>query len=632
MIETETDESAPLPVPPVKVRRKSRSHARRRLRKRLLRLGLATGIIVMVAGGCAAWLAYRADQIKTHLEATTILGAEIQQKLAAGDVEGGKASLGELQGHATAAREAGTDPLWKAASAIPQLGANFSAVTAVVLSGDDIVQGAVTPLVSAFGSSEWEDLAPAAGKIDTAALREAAPTLATAAKTVQLSHDRLAAIDHSGLLPEIAAPLDKATTTLNEAAGALNAAAATAKILPPMLGMDGPRNYLVLIQNSAEVRATGGITGAVAVITAENGNIRLTGQASAGDLGAFDPPLKVAEDQELIFTKRLGTQLQNVNLTPDFPTAALTASTMWEKRNNGAKVDGVIGLDPIVLANVLRATGPVALKDPQIQLVIKPTGLPNVLTADNVAKTLLSDSYAELDEPALQDDYFAGVAREVFTALASGQGDGKQLIQELIRSSDQRRLYVWSARPDEQRVLASTAVSGMVAGSAQERASFGVYFNDGTGAKMDYYVRRTAQLAQTCMPDGSSAVTLRVRLTNTAPVNAPDSLPKYVTGQGIFGVKPGRVRTNVVAYGPARSLLEKARVGGKPGQLASFRQGQRPVAVLTTEIGPGESETVEIDFSKVASRADLVLNVTPTIQSQEDVIQAPIRADSCRPQ
>jgi hypothetical protein len=626
--EIQTDEAGRQSAP-AKVRRKSRSHARRKLRKRLLRLALATGIIVLVAGACAAWLAYRAYQVKTHLEATAALFPAVQQRLTAGDVEGGKAVLSELQDHAAAAREAGTDPLWKAASAAPVLGANFSAVTAVTLSADDVVQGAVTPLASTFGSTDWKDFAPKAGKIDTAALRLASPALGTAARTVQLSYDRLAAIEQSALLPQIAGPLRDAVTKLNEARGALNAAAVTAKLLPPMLGIDGPRNYLVLIQNSAEVRATGGIPGAVAIINADNGSIKLTGQASAGDVGVFDPPLEVPEDQERIFTKRVGTQLQNVNLTPDFPTVALTASSMWEKRNPGTKIDGVIALDPVVLANVLRATGPVALDDPAILALIRPAGLPSTLATDNVVKTLLSDSYAALQDPGRQDDYFAAVASEVFTALAAGQGDGKKLIEELVRSSKQGRLYVWSARADEQRTIGPTAVSGEVVAAEEKRAAFGLYFNDGTGAKMDYYVRRTAHLVQTCTPDGGSAVTVRVTLTNTAPADAAHSLPKYVTGQGVFGVKPGRVRTNVIAYGPGRSLLEKARVGGKPAQLSSFRQDQRPVAVLTTEIGPGESETVDIDFSRVAVQSELVLNVTPTIQPTEDVVLQPQTVKSC---
>lgn len=627
MIGTEADESSAKSLL-VRVRRKSRSHARRRMLRRLFRLALAAAVLVLVTAACGAWLAYRVDQAKTHLEAAIVLYPAVQKEAAAGKGDSAQALVAKLKVHTTAARNAANDPLWKVASAVPVVGRNFSAVTAVSESADDVVHRAVAPIITAFGSAAWDDLAPDAGKVDPTVLGDAAPTLVAAAKTVQLSYDRLAGIDQAGLLPAIAAPLDKATMTLDEARGALSAAAVTAKLLPPMLGMEGARNYLVLIQNSAEVRATGGIPGAVAVINADDGTIKLSRQSSASDVGVFDPPLEVPEDQQRIFTKRLGTQLQNVNLTPDFPTAALTASSMWQKRHGG-RIDGVIGLDPVVLADLLQATGPVALKDPEILALIKPTRLPATLTADNVLKTLLSDAYAELPDIRQQDDYFAGVAARVFTALASGQGDGKQLIEELIRSSEERRLYVWSARDDEQRLIGPTAVSGAVAGSARERASFGLYFNDGTGAKMDYYVRRTAQLIEACMPEGGSLVTLRLTLTNTAPADAATSLPKYVTGQGLFGVRAGTVRTNVVAYGPGRSLLEKARIDGGPAPVSAFRQDLRPVAIMTTEIAPGESTTVEIDFSRVARQADLRLQVTPTIQSTREVLRPPVRPQSC---
>ncbi len=40
-------------------------------------------------------------------------------------------------------------------------------------------------------------------------------------------------------------------------------AARAVRLLPPMLGADGPREYLLLVQNNAEQRATGGIPGSV---------------------------------------------------------------------------------------------------------------------------------------------------------------------------------------------------------------------------------------------------------------------------------------------------------------------------------------------------------------------------------
>ena len=139
---------------------------------------------------------------------------------------------------------------------------------------------------------------------------------------------------------------------------ALNSAADAAHLAPGMLGADGQRNYLLMIQNNAEVRASGGIPGALAILTLDNGKLTLGAQSSASELGQMSPPLSVDPEQEQIYSSRLGEYMHDVNLTPDFPTAASTAQAIWEKKT-GQRVDGVISLDPVALSYLLKATGPV---------------------------------------------------------------------------------------------------------------------------------------------------------------------------------------------------------------------------------------------------------------------------------
>ncbi len=389
-----------------------------------------------------------------------------------------------------------------------------------------------------------------------------------------------------------------------------------------MLGADGSRNYLVLVQNSAEIRATGGISGALAVLTVEDGRISLTDQGSATEMGNFNPPLAVDAEQEQIYSSRMTSFMQSVNLTPDFPTAASTAQRMWEERHPGSLIDGVIALDPVVLANILLATGPVELGDfgdPAVKALLANSQLPTALNSENVVPTLLSDVYAQIEEPALQDAYFAAVAGKVFAALSNVQGDGTQLVDALVTSAEQGRLYVWSASSQEQDLLAQTNLGGAVLGPVVGGAAFGAYFNDGTGAKMDYYVRRTVQLVKSCPGDGYSLYTVKVTLTNTAPTDAATSLPEYVTGGGVFGVDPGRVKTNTVTYGPAQSLLQQARMNGTDVPVGSFAHGNRPVGMLTTELGPGETATLEMDFSKVVQETEPTLDITPTVQDPAEI-------------
>lgn len=609
------------------------SPARRGSRTKRAGISLMIAVVVLVllaaAGG---WLAHRAQQVRSNLESSIALLPALQAAVVSRDTDRASAVTAQLMEHTTAARSAGTDPLWKAASLIPFVGQNFSAVSEVTVSADDVVNRAVEPMVDKFAALDWNALTPVDGRIDTAPLADIAPTLSAAATTVDLSYDRLEGIDRSELLPQIAGPLQEAVEALGDARAPINGASRASQLLPSMLGAEEPRNYLVLVQNSAEVRATGGISGALAVLTFDDGRIALTDQGSATEMGRFTPALDVDPEQEQIYSFRMASFMQSVNLTPDFPTAALTAQRMWQERHPGSRIDGVIALDAVVLANVLWATGPVELREfgnPVVDALLAETQLPTALDSTNVVPTLLSDVYAQIEDPALQDAYFAAVAGKVFGALADVQGDGSQLIEAIVTSAEQGRLYVWSASIEEQDLLAQTDLVGAALGPTVGGASFGVYFNDGTAAKMDYYMRRTVQLVKSCPGDGYSLYTVRVTLTNTAPADAASSLPAYVTGAGAFGVAPGRVKTNTINYGPAQALLQRARIDGEDVPIGSFTHGNRPVGVLTTEIGPGESATVEMDFSKVVQESEPVVDVTPTIQDRADVVLPATGLQSC---
>lgn len=595
---------------------------RLRHRRTFFRIGAAVATLTIAAGATFAWLAYCADQVRDNLEASLQSVPDLQEALVNGNASGAQIAFDDMRDHAELAHEAATDPVWKAAAHIPLIGENFSAVTEVAVSAHDVVDRAVGPLLTQYESVDWKNVTPIDGRVDLAPIESAAPRLATAANTVQLSYERLNEIDRSNLIEQVSESLAQAIEALDAMRGALNGASSAASLLPDMLGADGRRSYLVLIQNSAEVRATGGIPGALAVVSADEGRIDLTAQASASSLRPFDPAVVVDPEQSSIFSSRIGRFMQSVNLTPNFPTAAHTAATMWEIRNEKSSIDGVIALDPVALSHILRATGPVELsfEDPMVDELLALSGLPKSLTSENVVPTLLSDVYSAIEEPNLQDAYFAAVAAEIFESLSSGVEDKGVLIKSLIRSAEEGRLYVWSQHENEQKTIRSTSLSGEVSGVGSGGAAFGAYFNDGTGAKMDYYVRRTVQLERTCTSDGYLQYTLTATLTNTAPKDAAESLPAYVTGDGVFGVPPGSIQTNFVGYGPDQSRLQTARINGESVPLGSYRHGERPVGIVTTTLAPGQSTTVELDFTNVVQTSEPVLDVTPTIQPMNEVV------------
>ncbi|BCW64208.1 hypothetical protein StoSoilB22_31810 [Arthrobacter sp. StoSoilB22] len=561
----------------------------------------------------------KAAIVKSELEAATELLPTLKAQMAANDATGAAATVASLVQHTGSARDAANDPVWKVASVVPGLGPNLQATSEVATSADDVARLGASPLVKAFQSLKWETLTPGPEGMDLQPLRSAAPSVEAAAHAVRESSKRLDSIDTDALLPQVSAPLVQARKELAELSGELESAADAASLAPSMLGADRPKRYLLLMQNNAESRATGGIPGALAVLTADRGKLNLESQTSATALGSFVPPIAIDADQQAIYTARVGRFMQDVNLTPDFATTARTAQAMWEK-SMGERLDGVLSVDPVALSFILDATGPVKITDPAVQQIGR--DLPDELTGKNVVKTLLSDTYAKIDEPKLQDVYFAGAAKEIFGAVSAGKTDPKKLMDAVAKGAKERRLLLWSAAAEEQSIIAQYSLSGMVSGAAITPAQFGVYFNDGTGAKMDYWIKRSVQVVKDCTRDGYREIAVRVTSTNTAPSDAASSLPPYVTGGGVFGVPAGTVQTNVVAYGPVQSNIDTVVKDGEKIPFAAQRHGQRSVATSTIQLAPGASTSLEFNFGHIVQHAQPEIVVTPTTQLVNDVIQA----------
>lgn len=581
----------------------------------------------LLAVTCGLWLGAKALKMKSELEKAAALVPELTTSVLSNRVDEDLSTFEALRSHTSTAREISEDPLWAAASALPWVGTNFSAASEVARSADDIAVAGVRPLLEVASSLDWNTLVPGSPNADLATVAKASPRIATAAHAVSISTERLQSIKTNHLLPQLAGPLAEAIRQLRDASKLLDTAADVSRLAPVMMGTSEKREYLLIIQNNAELRATGGITGAVAVLTFDAGNMSLSDHSSAGDVGVMSPTIPISAEQEAIYTKRVGKYLQDVTLTPDFPTAAQTAHAMW-KASKGNTVDGVISLDPVALSYILEATGPVAV-DPTGPLGLLPEKLPVSLTADNVVDTLLSRVYAEIEDPARQDEYFAGIAREVFQALSTGSPEPKLLIDAIAKGAREGRVLLWSGKQTEQDALSKYPVSGSIAGPSVAPAQFGVYFNDGTGAKMDYYVKRTVQLVKQCPKNGYEQSVVRITSTNTAPSDSASSLPAYVTGNGNFGVTPGSVQTNITAYGPIQASVETAAVDGRRADFAPFFHSSRPVGMLALRLAPGESKTVEFTFGKIVQHMDPSVVVTPTVQPVADVI-LPTQFLTCR--
>ena len=148
---------------------------------------------------------------------------------------------------------------------------------------------------------------------------------------------------------------------------------------PDALGMRVPRRYLILLQNSDELRPTGGFVGSYVSVTLNNGfveNFQIHDiYETANQIVTHEPPHAGLE----ALTNRNG--LQDANYTADFPTSAAEFERLFELARTGS-ADGIVAITSNALERIVGLTGglnvsrlknPVTASDivPLLELVIE---------------------------------------------------------------------------------------------------------------------------------------------------------------------------------------------------------------------------------------------------------------------
>ena len=559
-------------------------------------------------------LAVSVLRAKSALSAAVAEAQLLQEQLTASEAESSKSTLASLQADTERSRDRTDGLLWSAAAHLPVVGDDFRAVRTVAASIDGIADKALPPVVSITASLNAKAFSPKDGRIDLAAMERIRPAVTDSSSALSAEAATIAAIDPNPLFGPLESQVRDLQTKVAKAAGGARAAATATELAPALLGAQGERSYLVIFQNNAEIRSTGGLTGAFVIMHAEDGAISIDSPGASPDLmkKVDQPPLKLTDDELLVYPSDMGTDIRDTNFTPDFPRVGQLDRAIV-KRELNRDVDGVLSMDPVGLSYVLRGTGPVTLADG------------TVLTADNAIQTLLNETYRKIEDNARQDAFFAGAAERIFATVASGAGDPRETLRALSQGVAERRVMFWSADEAEQSRLAGTALAHEL--PARTKApQFGVYLNDATLAKMQYYLDfRTKVSSVNCSSDGVQTLISTTTLTSTAPANAR-SLPKYVTGPADKAERGEQVLI-VRFYGTGGGAFTEVTLDDKEQQLYDMEHHGRPVTYLVVTLKPGqEAEVQTTSITGRGQHTDGLLLTTPGIKPSPNAV--PIRS-SC---
>ncbi|PEG39898.1 hypothetical protein CRI77_15305 [Mycolicibacterium duvalii] len=544
-------------------------------------------LLVVVLLALAGWVAVGAFQAKSDLDQARSKAQAAKDALIEGNTEAASASADDALARAQSARDATHSFAWNIAAGIPWLGSPFEAgqqVTDVVLGlASDVLRPAADVGLAISPNRLYSD-----GRVDVELLRSQESMLSELSANAKRLNGEAGAITNPRYVTLLRNARSQLQNQISAVTSLIENAALAARLVPSMMGADGPRSYFMAFQTNAEARGTGGLLGGYGILRFDDGVPSVDTLAPNTELrdavGPID--LGVEFDQQYAYAQPF-TDFRNSNLSPHFPYAAQIWKTMWAEQT-GQDVDGVIAIDPVALSYILGAVGPVTMSDGE------------VISRENVVELTESTAYLRFPEDQVaRKQYLQDIANAVVKKMTGPVRSPRQLLDALGQAVNERRIAVWSSVPEEQELLEQTPLAHALPGDESPYAA--VVINNLGGNKLDYYLRTQIEYAADECEGETRASTVTVKLTNTVP---DEPLPDYVAAAA--GLSP-----ELLIEVPRGTNIASVRLFATKGaELSSaILNGERVPAILNTERGhpvfevqviipPGQSADVSFQLSE----------------------------------
>lgn len=589
-----------------------RKKKRRRSKAPFIILGVL--IVLLVAAGAYGFALYSsARTVMTQAQSTLTLANGLGGKILKGGQGDLTADAQKISSSVATMDDELNGPLWTVASYVPVYGADISAARELVSALRDVSDEALGPMAQALTATPINQLVQNGGVLDVNGLQTLVDTTAKVAPALHTANEKVQGIGATNI-PQVTQLVKKA----KEGFGSLDAAATASQkvtgLLPQMLGVGAPRNYLIVAENNAEIRSTGGFAGAEGMLTIANGKITL---------GDFEPVQKLSHpsknvtltEEELNLYQRTGEETMRTwggdsFFTPDFPRGADINRTIWADLHDGQHADGVIALDPTFLQYMLQLTGGVTAVDG------------TQVDGSNAAKVLMSDVYWKYPNGGkIQDEFFASVAAGAFDKLLGNMGglDLQKLGDVIGKGISEGRLLVWMENADEEAAIKDMGADGALPTEADDPET-GIYFNNYSYSKLDYYLNAEYTLGEgTQNADGTTSYPVTLHMANTLDPSQESQLPAYVEAHNGTAESKGQEILGTFLYAPVGGKISDVNVSGG-GSLKDATHNGMQVEFNWLRMKPGESITITYTVTTPAEAKgkELKVRMTPTAQQARE--------------
>lgn len=421
--------------------------------------------------------------------------------------------------------------------------------------------------------------------------------------------------------PALPGPLGRARDLMRDRLGeilpTLRTYAELDDTLPAILGWEGPKRYLVLTQNPAELRPTGGYIGSFGTITFDRGRVS---ERRFQDVFLLDLPWDYSfiKPPAPLVRYLLGTeqpwQLADANWSADFPTSARDAVRLYRNEGGPAPIDGVLGITTYTIDELLAITGPVSVPDYDVTIASGETTL-KTLQHTRVARDPATNRKAFLSAFAERlFDVLLDLPPDRWTELA-GRGETFQA---------EHLLLAWFADEAAQQAMVELGLDGAVRTDAGDYV-YPVDSNVSPVSKLNAVTDREIDLEVRLDAFGNAVNQLTVRWANrietdeARPIRELPTLERLRTLGMYFRLYvPVRSRLEAVDAGTEAPITTAAEIADEAGRTVIsnyFRIPPGDARLSYTWVSPYPAELGE----------DGVMTYRLTIQKQPGLRPGPLR-------
>jgi len=229
-----------------------------------------------------------------------------------------------------------------------------------------------------------------------------------------------------------------------------------------LLGKDKPRQFLLMFQNNAELRPTGGFWTAYGLIKVDNGKIT---PLASDDIYTLDAKINSRiPAPRPIKAYHINVPYYNVrdmNISPDFPTSIKLFLENYKKVNPKNQVDAVISVDLDVLVDMVKVLGQVGVggfgnfsAEPDKRCDGCPQIIYQLETLADTPKSFIDSNRKGFLSPLMNS--------LLSNAMGSEKSKIGPLAEAMLKDINQKHIMFYFLDPDMQQAAELANIAGVI--------------------------------------------------------------------------------------------------------------------------------------------------------------------------